>query len=146
MLTDVWAAIPQSSEFWSAVVGAAVGGLIAYVVQKVALIEARNQRKEDARNIQTALANSLLFKMIRIHSDMYGISRHIESCFEDAKKRKFDGEPWQFFLPLANPPDPIHFSSDEMGMLLALKNDVAFNLERDCISPNRKGIHESAEI
>jgi hypothetical protein len=66
--------------------------------------------------------------MIQIHSDFFGIQRHFDECFEEAGKKNFKGEPWQFVLPLANLPDPIHFSSDEMGMLLALKNDDVFNL------------------
>jgi hypothetical protein len=118
----------RNTEFWSAIAGAIVGGLIAYAVQVKALREARDQRKEDRLNVREALANGLLFKMIRIHSNMYGLREHIDGCFENAKKENFDGEPWQFVLPLANPPDTVHFSSDEMGMLLSLRDDKTFNL------------------
>jgi hypothetical protein len=111
-----------------AIAGAIVGGVIAYVVQIKALRESRKQREEDRRQIKQPQAHALLFKMIQIHSDFFGIQRHFDECFEAASKKNFKGEPWQFVLPLANLPDPIHFSSDEMGMLLALKNDDVFNL------------------
>jgi hypothetical protein len=77
--------------------------------------------------VQQAQGSALLFKMIRIHSDFHSINRHIEDCFENAGPRHEVDEPWQFVLPLANLPDPVHFSPDEMGMLLSLKNDDVFN-------------------
>jgi hypothetical protein len=123
--------LPASSEFWSgiigAVVGAVVGGCISYFIQLRALRETREQRREDRLRMQQGLANALLFKVVRIHSDFYAIHRHIEECFEMARNNGFEGEPWQFVLPLANFPDQIQFSSDEMGMLLGLKDDDVFN-------------------
>ena len=70
----------------------------------------------------------MLFKMIRVNSNFYGVQQHIEDCFAEAARRGHKGEPWQFVLPLANPPDPVHFSSAEMGMVLGLKNVDVFNL------------------
>lgn len=131
LLSSVWANLPKNSEFWSgiigAVLGAIVGGCISYVIQHRALRETRSQRREDYLRSQRGLANALLFKVIRIHSDFHGIHRHIEECFEKAKDQGLTGEPWQIVLPLANFPDSVQFSSDEMGMLLGLKNDSVFN-------------------
>ncbi|MDP6388571.1 MAG: hypothetical protein QF654_01590 [Alphaproteobacteria bacterium] len=135
----LWSIIFSETGFWSAIfgaiVGAVAGGLIAYMIQVKALREGRNQRDGDHRKLQQALGNALLFKMIRINSNFYGIHQHIEDRFADAAQREFKGEPWQFYLPIANPPDPVHFSSEEMGMLLALKNDDVFNtvLQTDVI-------------
>jgi hypothetical protein len=126
-LVEILVNLASQTEFWSAIVGAIVGGLIAYIVQVKALREGRKQRNEDHRRVQQAQGHELLFKMIRIHSGFSGIHQHIESCFEQAARKGLTGEPWQFVLPLANPPDPVHFSSEEMGMLLALKNDDVFN-------------------
>ena len=120
--------IPGETEFWAAIAGAVVGGFIAYAVQMKALREARKQRDEDHKQLQQALANALLFKMARIYSNFYGLHRHIEDSFAEAAQRGLKGEPWQFVRPLANPPDPVHFSSEEMGMVLGLKNDDVFNL------------------
>jgi hypothetical protein len=128
---SLWATLPTllaSTEFWSALAGAFVGGLIAYLVQLLALREGRKQRQEDRLQAQQALAYSLVFKVIRIHSDYFGIYRHVEEFFELAAKRGIaHEEPWRFVLPLANFPDPVHFSPEEMGMLLSLKNDDVFN-------------------
>ncbi len=128
----VWSTMLGQTEFWSALVGAilaaVVGGSIAYMVQVRALRESRAQRDEDHKRLQQALGNALLFKMVRFYSNFHGIHRHFEGCFEDAARRVFKGEPWQFVLPFANPPDPVHFSSEEMGMLLSLKNDDMFNV------------------
>jgi hypothetical protein len=126
------ASILSSAEFLSAiagaVVGAVAGGLIAYIIQAQALREARRQRNEDHKRTQQGLGHSLLFKMVRILSDFHGIHQHFENSFEDAGKKGFGGDdPWSFVLPLANPPEPIHFAADEMGMLLAQKDDDTFN-------------------
>lgn len=131
-LGTLWSIMLGQTEFWSAIagaiVGAVVGGSIAYMVQMRALREARSQRDEDYKRLRQALGHALLFKMVRIHSNFYGIHRHFEDCFAEAARRGSTDEPWRFVLPLANPPDPVHFSSEEMGMLLALKNDDMFNL------------------
>lgn len=123
----LWSVILSEAEFWSAIAGAVVGGGIAYVIQLTALREGRRQREQDHKQRQQALGNSLLFKVIRIHSNFHGIHRHIEDCLEQAARRGDTGEPWQFVLPLANPPAPVHFSADEMGMLMSLKSDDVFN-------------------
>jgi predicted acylesterase/phospholipase RssA len=60
--------ILDSTEFWSAIVGAIVGGLIALGAQMLALRADRKRREEDHKREQQALAASLLFKMMRIHS------------------------------------------------------------------------------
>lgn len=119
--------IPTETEFWSAVVGAIVGGLIALAVQLVAIRAGRKQRGEDRKEIQKALGNSLLFKLIRIHSNIFGIHQHIESCLQNAELQKLSGELWQFVTPLINPPVHVNFTSDEMALLLSLKSDEIFN-------------------
>jgi hypothetical protein len=123
----VWVAIPRGTEFWSAITGALVGGMIAFAVQMIALRAGKRERSEDYKLVQQGLGNSLLFKMIRVHSNFDAIHRHIEACFEGAGRRGLEGEPWQFVLPLAHPPNPIHFSSEEMGMLLAQRDDEVFD-------------------
>jgi hypothetical protein len=64
--------------------------------------------------------------MRRIYSNFYGVDRY----FKDAlRKREHepDLQPWQVVEPLINAPGPMHFSSDEMGMLLSLRDDDIFN-------------------
>jgi hypothetical protein len=129
---SVWPLIPQQAEFWSAiagaVVGAVVGGVIAYVIQVKALREGRTQRDEDRKLVQQAQGRALLIKMGRMVSNYHGIHQHFEGCFERAREAgAVVGEPWQFVLPTANTADPVHFSMDELGMLLSLKNNEVFN-------------------
>ena len=118
----------SSKEFLSAIFGAIVGGMIAYAVQIKALREARNIREQDRKQVQQALGNSSIFKMIRIYSNASQIQQYIEECFKEAERDNFKGVPWRFVRPLANPPSDIHFSPDEMGMLLSLKDNDLFNL------------------
>jgi hypothetical protein len=128
ILAFIWPGILQKAEFWSAIAGAIVGGLIAYVIQIRALREGRTQRAEDRQLVRQAQAHALLFKMIRIHSDFRSMQQHIVDCFTRGATQGMTGEPWQFFQPLANLPDPVHFTADEMGMLLGLKDNDVFNL------------------
>lgn len=120
-----------SPELWAAILGAIVGAIaaggISYFLQKINLDEARHQRIEEVKERQSALAHSLLFKMMRIHTNIVWIHFHMEDAF-----KKLDGsgniqEPWQVLLPIVNTPDRIQFSPDEMAMLLRLKNDDVFN-------------------
>lgn len=127
LIEGACASLPISTEFVSAIVGAVVGGGIAYLVQLRAIREARRQRAEERLEIQQAFGHSLLFKIIRIFSNICNIRGHIEDCFVRAERDGLGGEPWQFVLPLANLPDPISFSPEEMGLLLSMKNDQLFN-------------------
>ena len=117
----------RATEFWSAIGGAVVGGLIADFAQVRALREGRAQRKEDREQTRKTLARSMLFKMIKIHSNFYDLRQYFEECFAEGARDAEKLQPWQFVRPAVNPPDRVHFSSDEMGMLLASKNDDLFN-------------------
>src|SRR5262245_8629003 len=106
--------ILASAEFWSAIAGAVVGGFIAFGVQMIALRETRKQQIAEHQQRQKALAHSLVFKMIGVHSNFRSIRRHFDDCLRKADE-KAKAEPWQIVLPLANFPENIHFSSEEMG-------------------------------
>lgn len=112
----------------SAIVGAITGGGIAAFVQYMLLRESRRVRENDRKLTQQALARALLFKMIRVYSNSVLINRHIEECFLRAYERKLEGEPWTFVIPFGNLPERMHFTPDEMGMLLSLKDNDLFNL------------------
>lgn len=115
-----------------------VGGLIAFGIQLVALRAAAKQRAEEAAERRKALGHALLVKMLKIHSHLHGFNEHLEETFAKAEKAGFDGEPWQIVRPIANHPPTVHFSTDEMVMLLSLKNDDVFN---DVLSMD--GVHNS---
>ena len=114
------------SNLISAVIGAIVGGAIAYLMQIRALREARAQRKEDRADSQKALGLSLLFKLSRIYTSVHWIHDFFETQLKVIADTKLV-EPWQVMQFLPNPPDPVTFTSDEMAMLLGLKSNELFN-------------------
>lgn len=128
-LCDILSALPLESNFISAIIGALVGavagGIIAYLVQAMALKEARKQRAEDHLSVQQALGRSMLIKVSGIYSHSFRIHEFIEEAFQEVNK--VGGEPWQYYNPVVNVPEPINFTSDELGMLLGLKADNVFN-------------------
>ncbi|WP_331374331.1 hypothetical protein [Sinorhizobium chiapasense] len=113
------------SEFWSAIAGAVVGGLIAYWIQVKSLKEARNERDNERLQAEKSLAYSLLFKVIKIHNSLEHIRRHVETL---KALHGSSTQPSGYLLPLANLPSAVEFSPDEMSMLLSLRNDDLFNL------------------
>ena len=127
------------SEFWAAVAGAIIGaiisGVIAYALQKQNLNEARQQRreedkrhKEEAEERRRALAHALMFKMIRIYSHLRQLSSQLIESLERGKKNLgADVRPWMVIEPIMNAPDHIHFETDEIVMLLGLKDYALFN-------------------
>ena len=118
----------EKTEFWSAVAGAVVGGLIAFGVQTIALREARKQRKEEQFRQKQTLGHGILFKMLRIHSNFSWVHRHIENCISEAAEMgKAHIDPWKVVTPIANPTNPVRFTTDEMSMLLSLNSEKVFN-------------------
>lgn len=123
--------MPFGTEFWAAMAGVVIGGLIAFGVQMFALRAARRQHDEEHRQTKQALGHALLFKMIKINSNLYQLHRFIEEPFQksDARNPRMasPGEPWQLVMPLAHYPERVHFAGEEMGMLLSLKDDALFD-------------------
>jgi hypothetical protein len=128
-IVDFVASLPK--EFWygviGTVVGAVVSGIISYFIQSRALREARNHQREDHIRTQHALAHSLLFKVIQIHSNFQSLVRRIDDCQKRAAKNGVSDEPWQIIVPPAHIFESINFTADEMGMLLSLGDDHTFN-------------------
>lgn len=112
------------SEFWSAIAGAVVGGVIAYMLHRSALREARRERESAAADARKALAHSLLFKAIKIFEGLHGLKKHVDEAVNEAGSTVSLAS---VMFPIANLPDKIVFSSDEMAMLLSLGDDDVFN-------------------
>ena len=123
----IFSAVSQYSEFWSVIVGACVGGFIAYLIQITALRESRNQRAEELLRLHKVLGNSLIVKMIKIYSNFQTLYNHLEECFAAVDHAGSYGEPWTFTRPLATLPSPVVFSSAELSMLIAMNSDEVFN-------------------
>lgn len=107
------------TEFWSAICGAVVGGVIALGIQLLTLFAAKKERDEIKEERKTALYHSLLFKLSRIHSNLFDLHLHLEESYAQPNIQ-MPTEPWTFVLPIANFPDYVHFSPDEMSLILSL--------------------------
>ncbi|UIY26038.1 hypothetical protein LZK76_11920 [Rhizobium leguminosarum] len=113
-------------EFWAAIIGAVVGGLITLIVQRQEQKASRQQRAEDRKSEAKGQAYSLLFKVISIHASFGHIKAHVDERLEFGKSVKTEHVS-AILLPIANPPSPIDFAPSEMAMLLSLKDDDVFN-------------------
>lgn len=130
----------MESEFWAAVIGAIVGsvtgGLIAWLLQL-----SQDSRQTSERN--QALARSLIFKLMRIHSDLRAFKRHVDECEANAKR---DSLPigWQSLRAIGNLPERISFTPEEMSYLLSLKDYKLFDkvLSLDVVHSSTIGILE----
>jgi|SRR4051812_1797162 len=130
----------MESEFWAAVVGAIVGsvtgGLIAWFLQF-------SQDRRQTRERNRALARSLIFKLIRLHSDLQAFKTHVEECGANAQR---DGLPigWQSLRAIGNLPERVSFTPEEMSYLLSLKDYKLFDkvLSLDVVHSSTIGIFE----
>jgi hypothetical protein len=114
------------NEFWAAILGAFVGGLVSCGLQWLAFKEAANRRREELVERNRALAHSILFKMIRIHSNLHHLTMNLRLAQVEGQKAGLN-QPWQYLRPLANWPDTVHWTPEEMSLLLSLREDDLFN-------------------
>lgn len=121
----------EARDFWIAIIGTVVGGVIsAGVSLLVHVLErsaARRERAEDSTAVQRALGTSLLLKTMRIHSNLEILRRHLTELQENAAERDANDEPYVFLIPLASLPKDVIYTPDELGMLLHMRDDQVFN-------------------
>lgn len=130
----------MESEFWAAIVGALVGsiggGSVTWLLQR-----AQDNRQSSERN--GALARSLVFKLLRIHSDFEGFRLDIVEAARNAEKNKL-AVGWQSLRGIANFPARVSFTADEMSYLLSLKDFELLNdvMTLDVVHSSTIGIFE----
>lgn len=112
--------------FGGSIFGATVSAIVSFSIQKRNLDAAKKQRDEDKLDVRKARAYSLLFKMIMLASSLENLGKALQSCFDEAKKHNFNGAPWQIVQPIVGGPDLVHFSAEEMALLLSI-DDKLFN-------------------
>ncbi|QQO31206.1 hypothetical protein JJC00_21405 [Bradyrhizobium diazoefficiens] len=101
------------------IIGGAISATVAFLIQKRTLNAAKEQREAKRFEKRKAIAYSLFFKMIRIHSTIEVIKSTLDECVNAGKKKGFASY-WQMILPLGNLPDRVRFTADEMALLLSL--------------------------
>lgn len=105
------------------VLGSSISIFVAFYTQKRSLDAAKRQRDEDRFERRKAIAYSLFFKMIRIHSNISIIDNSL-SDFVKGGTAKGLKTLWQMILPLGNMPDRVKFTPDEMALLLSLDSNL----------------------
>ncbi len=133
----------SSDEFWAAIVGALVGGLVAAITQwrfsKVQQEQQRLDREQQKKEREQeraqaklerdqALATSLMFKLMKASANLIVTKHHVDQCFANAQAVGPDTQPWQLLTHIVNVSEPMHFSSEEMAVLLAQSDDKVFHL------------------
>jgi hypothetical protein len=112
-----------SRESWAAIVGAiagaVIGGVISALLQWQAHGLALKQREADRLERRQALAQAVLFKMSTIYSNLEQLRRHVRECVTRAESTGL--ELWETMLPLANTPDRVNFSTDELSVIFFCK-------------------------
>jgi hypothetical protein len=113
----------MSGEFWAAIIGAIVGALAGGGI--TAALQ-NWQFGREKRDRDRGLAQSLLFKLMRIHSDLEGFRQHVAESDLRAQNAGLEVG-WQSMRPIGNGPPKVSFASDEMAFLLSLRNLPLFN-------------------
>jgi hypothetical protein len=108
------------SAIGGSVVGSVIGGFISFYLQRRNLAAAESARDEDRIEIRKAIGYSLLFKLIRLASDLDSLGKAVRQTLDKAKEAGFIGSPFQIVMPLGPLPDPVKFSPDEMGLVLSM--------------------------
>jgi hypothetical protein len=108
------------------ILGGAISTIVAFVVQKRNLDAAKKQRDEDRLEIRKARGYALLFKMLRIASNIENLGKAMQGCFEEAARRGLKWDPWQIVQPMVPANDPVNFTAEEMALILSI-DDKLFN-------------------
>jgi hypothetical protein len=124
------------NEFWAAVVGAIIGGLISGVIQFLSFKRQDQIEREKTRQRNVLISYALMFKIMKIYSDLIQFDDHINECKAKAKENDL-AEPHRYFLPLVTLPDPIMVNIDEMEVLIDEHNMDVVNRLFDLSSIHR---------
>ncbi|MBP0581481.1 hypothetical protein J8I29_19285 [Labrys sp. LIt4] len=117
----------NSKEFLSAIVGAIIGafgsGIVTFVMQLYTNRQAKELRLEERHAVKSALAHTLLYKLVRICSGASAIYNHLNKSIEISKKKDPSTQPWQAVPKLANTPIPVTVSVEELGIIYELNDN-----------------------
>jgi hypothetical protein len=113
-----------ASAFGGTIIGAVLGGIISFWLQRKSLAAAKTLHDADRRDIRKTLGYALLFKMIRLSSDLAQLGIPVDEAVKKAAGEGRTEEFWPVVLPVLPLPDPIKFSPEEMALVLSLDNSL----------------------
>jgi len=116
-----WAVV---SAFGGTIIGAVLGGLVSYVLQRQSLGATKALHDSDRKEVRKALGYGLLFKMIRLSSDLSQLGKPVHEAVYNAQAQGKSEEFWPVVLPILPLPDSIKFSAEEMALVLSLDNKL----------------------
>lgn len=121
--------LASQTEFWAAVVGAlvgaAAGGAISYVLQRMEHAAAARQRADDRRASQRGSGFAILYKAIRMHAVGHQIAQAYAEGFIEAQKQSMN--PGSYIRAISNMPPRLEFAPEEMALILSLGDDSTAN-------------------
>lgn len=105
-----------------AIGGAIVAGAIAWVLQAQSLAAQRQLITDKQAEHQRALAHSLIHKLMKISSDISNLHAHVE----DSLERSDQVQMWAAVQGIANIPNEVTLTADELWLLTDTKGTVLF--------------------
>jgi hypothetical protein len=104
--------------------GASISALVSFILQRSSFAEARRQKDIDRREVRKALGLALMFKMIRLASELHNLGKAVKESLDKARADGFAGSPFQVVTPIVPLPEPIRFLPEEMALILSIDNNL----------------------
>lgn len=112
-----------NNNFWAAIIGASVSGLIALGIQLLVLKQAKDERAATEKARRAVVAKGLLFKTVRIHSDLMALAKHVSDGVAAGLQQRPPITGWAAVRPLSGEMEPVHYTADELAMASELGDD-----------------------
>ncbi len=106
----------MESEFWAAIAGAVVGGLVSAIIQYLSIRHQRSEEEKRRLEVRQLLGRSLTFKLMRIVRDLHGINVHLTEGGKSAPP-EMQSEPWSYVQPIANLPEKVLITYEEIALI-----------------------------
>jgi hypothetical protein len=120
-VSTAWAVF---SVIGGSLVGAAISAGMTFLTLRKNIAAAKANRDEDRLELRKARGYSLLFKMIRLTSDLHTLGSAVKGCLAEAKETGFEGLPFQVVRPIVPLPDPVKFAPEEMALVLSIDSGL----------------------
>lgn len=91
---------------------------------------AEERQAAEAADRKKALGHAALFKIMDIFSSLSHMRSHLHKCITQIGEDST--EYWNVVIPTVNPSQKINFTTDEMAMIMALRDHSLFNIIINC--------------